>query len=415
MMPYAVRSRRRPKVVGGISTNTLAGTQWRFLDKNGDRKVISDNKGAVALTPEAKEYLAQYQMNPMTQSINMDHVQGIDEFERAEIEGSHQTTTRSFHSRPTTASSLLTRLLRDNSNDFADYGGKPMTSDYTHSEKMQHNDTIYEEVLKNKGREAEESAHMQRNSGIRKHGGRIAMVNKKKKSIRNAHESRFKNRHAKKGHIREAGKEIAQSERSNVIWRPPVKMRIATDLKKETEEKLLNITKREESARLYGPLMARDSTVEDLAKEKIKGKKKKYKNPPLAGSTGLFKAAKPKPKPRPKIGAWYLDVKYWGKEKAANRIKKSSDSKYNHEHSQTSVGEVTSSSPDNLEREATVDRRAHLTKQILDLYIAKAYKAHLKDTMKKRRGEPYRMPYFLKDVDDSEVELPRERTESEDY
>jgi len=321
------------------------------------------------LTEAGKHFLREYQRSEETRSVNVDHIHGLTDSERAELdvrdelpelkmlESSRPRSYRYAGSRPSTASSMLTRLLLDPS-EFA------TNVDRETAREME------------KALEKAQKAHLSENakkeevSSIRNAGVEIA-------------QSRpiLKNRHWKR-----QGKTSGNRRNKNIIWRPPVRVHVVKNIEEETKKELLKegddlSVCEEEGERMWGSVQLENEGTDKVAMKKRK--KKNTKTPlyklPLAGSTGLFKS--PKQKGTVKnvpLGPWYLDVKHWNKK-----------------HQQLDEEEENESKPQ--ESPEITERMQKLAKEIPELYISKAYKKELKERMKWDAAE-VRIPHFLENV-----------------
>jgi len=344
-------------------------------------KKPSAQKGSEGLTEEAKEYLNKYQNDPTTRSINIHHINGLGEVEKAEIQG----TRRPDSSRPSTANSVLSRLLRDNSD--VDDSVHKVYSSQTFSERSVENRQKPTNPLRPK------HVTMPGLKGI-KAGRNTGKNNPGNRKVKRSETS------SNRTQIRAAGEKIvgdSTGERPNIIWRPPIKVYVAKDLKKETEKKLLENASIERPGSNGAELWGNPEQLKHPEKEKEKNSSpsdrgSQLHKTPLVGST-FVTSAKAKPKPKPRVGAWYLDVKYWGK-------KDEMDKKFGEEGHPN--GSKTKQSQGNAAKSA---KQEELAKQIPDLFISKAYKAYLKQSMRKQRNSgQLRIPEFLADVDDSEID-----------
>uniref|UniRef100_A0A7S2TEP3 Uncharacterized protein n=1 Tax=Lotharella oceanica TaxID=641309 RepID=A0A7S2TEP3_9EUKA len=361
----------------------MSGVQWRFLKQNGKLDMAKPVVKPPKLTESGKNFLREYQRSEETRSVNPHHIHGLSATEREELgafdddfpelkfsDSSRPRTYKYAESRPSTASSMLTRLLLDSS-EFA------TNVDRETAREME------------KAMEQAQKAHFsvdpkkEEMSSIRNAGVEIAQSR-----------PMVKNKLGKKRH----GKAFGSKQNSNIVWRPPVRVHVAQSLDEETQKELLKddddhkSAEEEDEEHMWGSPVQLEGEGSKEADSK-KNKKKKAKTPlyklPLAGSTGLFKS--PKKKGNVKnvaLGPWYLDVKHWNKK-------------------QQQLDEEEENETKPQETPEVADRMQKLGKEIPELYISKAYKMYLKERMKKRSGQNLRIPHFLENVKVDELDEER--------
>lgn len=211
--------------------------------------------GGDKLTNEAKNFLRKQHRKEGHVGFDMNHLKGVDEIEKADIMGedrfldpyqdSTATERLERESRPTTASSLLSRLLRESSGLEAGFSSSYQPTNRTnrsypslHSNRnvisVDHNLSSIKipnsgTIVRNAGKHISQPKSPQTKSPIRKKKKPLGSMKGRKKDTVG-----FKRR--------TAGSSRAD-EIVNVIWRPPIKVEIANDLTEETKNRLLQVEK----------------------------------------------------------------------------------------------------------------------------------------------------------------------------
>ncbi|GAB5360014.1 hypothetical protein AAMO2058_000590900 [Amorphochlora amoebiformis] len=246
------------------------------------------NKRVEKLTAEGKEFLKKHRrVEEDRRVVDIDNVYGVSNFQRAEIMGYHFQETESVEKEKVLSSSFLSHLLQE---------PQEIDSDLKGSEDC---------IPLGNSKQSSSSSSKRMPSSAKKQ--------KKEKNLQGRHAIKSAGQTiSTPPHRRSDREEIINTgpPSADVLWRPPLKIHVASNLSDATRRQLLKRGENEPS---------KDEIWRRLNAKKKKGKSSlKSRNNdsplwkrPLVGSTGLFRSIKPKRDPHIRFGAWYLDVKHW--------------------------------------------------------------------------------------------------------